>query len=221
MGKLFNLDGSFMGFLGRVADLLILNLIFVVTCIPIVTIGPALTALYSVTLKMVKNEDSYIFKSYFKAFKESFKISILAWLIILVALIIFVVDYRIMATSANGLSEVLTTIFLVLMIICFVVGLYLFPYIARFEGGLKASFKNATLIMLASAPWTFLLTIITGGVVAVSIFFIPLQYVLPLWILFGFAALAYVQSFIFRRVFVRYEPEKEIREEVEQDKIEH
>lgn len=217
MGKIFNLDGSFMGFLGRIADLLILNLIFVITCIPIITIGPALTALYSMTLKMVKGEDAYIFKGYFKAFKESFKISIFAWLIILVALIIFVVDYRIMATSTNGLSEVLTTIFLVLMIICFVVSLYLFPYIARFEGGLKVSFKNATLIMLASAPWTFLLTIITGGVVAASILVIPLQYVIPIWILFGFALLAYGQSFILRKVFAKYEPkiEESAKEEIE------
>jgi len=209
MKKIFDLDGGVMSFLGRITDFLILNLIFVITCVPIVTIGPALTALYSVTLKMVKGEDAYIFKSYFKAFKENFKISFFTWMIILVALIIFGVDYRIMTASDISMSGVFAVLFLTLMFICFMVSLYLFPYIARFENTLKDSFRNAILIALASLPWTFLLVALTGAVVAVSILVIPLQYVIPIWLLFGFALLAYGQSFIFRKVFVKYEPKEE------------
>ena len=70
--------------MGRVADLIILNLIFIVCCIPIVTIGPALTALYYMTLKMARNEETYIIRGFFKSFKENFRQAIVIWLIILV-----------------------------------------------------------------------------------------------------------------------------------------
>ena len=209
MRKILDLDGPIMSFLGRVTDVFILNIIFIITCIPIVTIGPALTALYTVTLKMVKSEDAYIFKSYFIAFKKNFKIGLFAWLIMLALLVVLGIDYRIVTTLGGDLSNVLTIVFLALMIMCFLVTLYLFPYIARFENTLKVSFKNAVLIMLASVPWTLLLLLITGVVVAVSLLVIPLHYTILVWFLFGFAVLGYVQSFVFRKVFAKYEPKEE------------
>ena len=213
MRDIFSLDGRLMSILGRITDFFILNIIFVITCIPIVTIGPALTALYTVTLKMVKNEDAYIFKSYFIAFKENFKISLFAWLIMLVILIILGVDYRIMTVNGEALGKIFPVVFLTLIFVGLIISLYLFPYIARFENNLKASFKNAILIALVSLPWTILLVLVTVGVAFVSVFVIPLQYVILIWFLCGFALLAYIQSFIFRKVFVKYEPKEEDEKE--------
>lgn len=70
----FNLDSPVMRFLTKVADLIILNILFLICCIPIVTIGAASTALYTVTMKSVRDEESYVIRSYFKAFKDNFKI---------------------------------------------------------------------------------------------------------------------------------------------------
>ena len=58
MGKLFNIDSPVMRFLGKVADLMILNLVTLLCCIPVVTIGASLTAMHYVLLKMVRNEES-------------------------------------------------------------------------------------------------------------------------------------------------------------------
>ena len=66
MDRIFNMDNKFFTFMGRVADLIILNLLFLLCCIPIVTIGPAITAMYYVTMKMVRNEEAYIARSFFK-----------------------------------------------------------------------------------------------------------------------------------------------------------
>ena len=66
MGRLFDTDNIVWRFLGRVADLVILNFLFLLCSIPIVTIGASWTALYSVTLKAVKNEESYIAKGFLK-----------------------------------------------------------------------------------------------------------------------------------------------------------
>ena len=66
MGSFFNMDSPVMRFLSRLCDLMILNILCLICCIPIVTIGASITALYSVTLKMVKGEDFlYCKKAFF------------------------------------------------------------------------------------------------------------------------------------------------------------
>lgn len=94
MGRLFDTDNIVWRFLGRVADLVILNFLFLLCSIPIVTIGASWTALYSVTLKAVKNEESYIAKGFLEGFKENFKQSTIAWLVILLVGTVLFVDIR-------------------------------------------------------------------------------------------------------------------------------
>ena len=60
MNNIFNRDNKFFSFMGRVADLMILNLLCIVCCIPVVTAGPAIAAMYYITLKMARNEESYV-----------------------------------------------------------------------------------------------------------------------------------------------------------------
>ena len=71
MGKVFNFEGPVFSFLSRLADLFWLNLLFVICSIPVITIGASSTALYYVTLKMAKDEEGYITRSFFKSFKEN------------------------------------------------------------------------------------------------------------------------------------------------------
>ena len=69
MDRFFSMDNKFFTFMGKVADLFILNILCLICCIPIVTAGASITAMFYVTMKMVKNEESYIIKSFFKSFK--------------------------------------------------------------------------------------------------------------------------------------------------------
>ena len=80
MGRFFNMDNKFFVFMGRIADLCMLNILCIVCCIPVITAGASLTAVYYVTMKMVRNEESYIFKGFIQAFKENFKKSTIIWL---------------------------------------------------------------------------------------------------------------------------------------------
>lgn len=86
------IDNPIMRGMGRVADFIILNLLWIVCSIPIITIGASTTALYTVMLKLVKNEEGYIAKGFLKAFKENFKQSTIMWAIFLLLGILFVVD---------------------------------------------------------------------------------------------------------------------------------
>lgn len=81
MQRLFSLDGTLYRVLTLLFDLICLNLCLILTSLPIVTIGPALTATYSVTLKLVNNQSSHVWSDYWQAFRTNFKQSTLVFLI--------------------------------------------------------------------------------------------------------------------------------------------
>lgn len=200
----FNLDSPVMQFLSRLADLIILNILFIICCIPIVTIGAATTALYTVTLKAVKNEESYITSSFFKAFKSNFKIGTLTWLIVLTVGIVLWADFRILTIMTSPIRKILQVFLLVMLFLFLIIELYLFPYIARFENTVFGSLKNAFLLAVAHLPYTMLLAAIT--VLAVlSTLYIDFRIIGFLWLVIGFSGLAYINSFFFRKIFAKFE----------------
>lgn len=202
--KLFNIDSPMMQALSKIADLFILNLLFMVCCIPIITIGTSLTALYTVTLKTARNEESYVFRSFFKAFKDNFKISTLSWLILLIAGTILFVDFRYAVVFPEPYNHIIRVATVFLSILYLLLITYLFPYIARFENTLKDSFKNAFLLSVTHLLYTFLFLVI--GVLAIVLtFLLDFQVIGFLWIVIGFSGLAYINSMLFRRIFAKFE----------------
>ena len=83
MSNLFNLDGPILQFINKIVYSVYLNILWFVCCIPIVTIGASTTALFYVTLKMAKNEEGNITKSFFHSFKDNLKQGTKIWLILL------------------------------------------------------------------------------------------------------------------------------------------
>ena len=73
MRNMFNSDSSFSKIMNKIADWFILNILWIFCSIPIVTIGATTTALYSVNLKIINNEEGNLIKTFFKSFKENFK----------------------------------------------------------------------------------------------------------------------------------------------------
>ena len=75
------LNNSVVKFLNKMTDILVLNLLFIFTSLPVFTIGASLSAMYAVSLRSVRYGDGYVVKTYFKAFKQSFKQSTAAFLV--------------------------------------------------------------------------------------------------------------------------------------------
>lgn len=210
MGSFFGLDSPLMIFLSRLADIFILNILFLICCVPVITIGASATALYTVTLKMARNEESYMVKGFWKAFKSNFKISTIVWLIMLVLGIILGLDYRITAAFTGIMGKVMQIAILIIGTFYTITMLYLFPYIARFVNDVKNSLKNALLFSILNLPYTILIAVIT--IAPVFLTFLTgktLAYGLFIWLFFGFAAIAYVNSLLFRKIFAKYEPQSE------------
>ena len=121
--KLFNLDSPVMVFLSKVANLMILNVLTIICCIPIFTAGAAITALYYVTIKMARGDDPYIIKGYFKSFKENFKQATIIWLIMLVILAIIAVDWRVTLVMMTGNSaKIMKTVLFIVSFLLLLTG---------------------------------------------------------------------------------------------------
>ena len=155
----FSLDSKFSQIMGRVFDLMMLNIIFLIMCIPIVTIGANFTAMYYVTLKMIKNEETYIFRTYWKSFRENFKQATAIWLILLAVLIVLILDL-LLVMRMPGTITYLRFVFLVLIFFEAMVLSYVFPVLSRFDNTVKNTIKNSILMAIRHLPWTIMILLV-------------------------------------------------------------
>lgn len=208
MSKLFRMDSPLMRFLTKIADLMVLNILFCVTSIPLITIGASWTALYSVTLKMVRDEEGSVSRSYFRSFRQNFKQATLLWLGVLVVLALLVLDIRVLNGMAGGTAPGLLRVGVeILALLGIMVLQYLFPSLARFEASLADTLKNACMMALAHLPKTALMTAAVVGAVWITLINnTTIAVGLMVWPLIGFSLMAFGNSGILRKIFDNYVP---------------
>ena len=208
MSKLFRMDSPLMRFLTKIADLMVLNILFCVTSIPLITIGASWTALYSVTLKMVRDEEGSVSRSYFRSFRQNFRQATLLWLGVLVVLALLVLDIRALNGMAGGTAPGLLRVGVeILALLGIMVLQYLFPSLARFEASLADTLKNACMMALAHLPKTALMTAAVVGAVWITLINnTTIAVGLMVWPLIGFALMAFGNSGILRKIFDNYVP---------------
>lgn len=201
--KIFAKDSPLNRFTDTFGNLTLLNLMFVVSCFGIVTIPAALTALYACSLKLIR-EKEFSIKFYWKSFRRDFRQSLVAGLVIAVTGAIFAANFYISKQMTELPAVFLYVLyFLVFLLAC--VASYIFPMIAQFENNLKAQIKNSILLALRHAPKTLIILLLNAlpvllFIIDVSIF----MFSLLLWMLFGFATVAYINSRNFAKIFQPY-----------------
>ena len=199
MKGFFNLEGPFIGVLNRLFDLFMLNVLTVICCIPIITIGPAITALYYVTLKMVKGEDGYLFRSYFKSFKENFKQGMILGVGVLVFSLIIAVDYHIVSQYEFEGKIIVLILIMVSGMLILMGTVFLFPLLARFENTIKGTLKNSFALFIGQGPRAILIVIYY---VAMPIFILCFaDYLIPILLMYGIALPAYLSSVSIVKIF--------------------
>lgn len=200
--RIFNLDSPLMVWLGRLADLMIINILTLLLCIPIITVGPALTAAHYVSLKIVRDEECYIMKSYFKSFKENFRQGTVIWLIILAAIGVLAGDYYIITKSGLEFNNVLKTAIIVVAIVLLFVTVFIFPALAKFDNTIFATFKNAFFMGVLQFPKTILMLILYVAPVIIAIFFYQ---AIPVVMLLGIAVPIYLSAMLYNKFFLKIE----------------
>ncbi len=212
MGAIFNLDNPVWNFMSKVADLIILNILAIVCSVPIVTIGASWTAMYFVTIRMVRKEESYIVKDFFRSFKENFKQSTIIWLIALAAIAIFVGDVMIYRMIPEQIPQALMIAVLILAYLVLGTIIYVFPLLSRFHNTTKGTIKNAFLVSLVNVPYTLVFVVLLVIPIIIAFFVIEAA---PFILLFGFSLPAYIASIFWVRIFKKFELKEETVQEAE------
>lgn len=202
MNALFNMEGSLMRGLTKLADLIILNILTWICCVPIVTIGASFTALHYVCLKMVRDEDCYIVKDYFKSFKENLKQSTAIWLILLLGFGVVAADILVMYYADVVFPFIIRTIILVVGLFTLCTMLYAFPMQAKFVNPVSKTIKNAFKASILQFPKTLVMIALLFVAPLLIIF---LGNMIPIAIMFCFSAHAYVSALMYNKFFKKME----------------
>ena len=200
------MDNPVWVFMGKVADLIILNVLFTICSIPIVTLGASWTALYYVTIRMVRKEEGYITKDFFHSFKENFKQATLIWLIYLGIFAVFGLDYLIYKVMPDMVPKALIVVILAVAIVICIMMMYTFPLLSRFQNSTKNTMKNALLLSVLHIPHTIALAFLLLMPVALELISFRL---IPLVVFMGVSFPAYISSFIWKSMFKKLEPPEE------------
>lgn len=205
MGKFFDIDGRFFSWLTKIADFIILDILMIIFSLPVITIGPALSAAYYVALKEVRDEEGYLFRSFWKSFKQNFKQGFIIELIIMaVATLLYydiTITYRLEYTDQNIIWNLLFFILLGFMVLVIATTIYVFPMLAKFDNKILKLIINSLFMAIKHLPQTIIMVIITVALTYYSFVYPPL-------IIFSIGLSIYVNAFILARIFDIYNPKK-------------
>lgn len=197
LNNLFNPENSFWEFMTNMTNVLFVGLIWLICCLPIVTIGASTTALYDYTLKLADNTDGYVLKSFLKAFKNNFIKSTVSWILMLLGTGFLVVDAYLCLRMGTSFGKYLFFAIVAIGILYFIVCIYIFPVLAFFQVNVKDAIKNAFIMGVGNLPITILTIIILmiGGFII---------YTVPYLVFALGSFVAYVSSFCYLSVFRKY-----------------
>lgn len=202
MGSIFNYDGPIWGSLGKLADLVILNLLTLVFCIPLVTIGASLTAAHYVALKIRRGE-GYVWKNFLKSFKENLKQSTGLWLIYIVIMGGSLSAYLMAMNMGGTTGSLLSTIVFVLALFAAMTSMWALPMQSKFINNISATIKNGFLFAFKYLFRTMLMLVI-NAVPIVLMLVLSYQWY-SLLLLFGFSVPIYLCAMLYDKKFQEVE----------------
>ena len=201
--KFFSYESKFSQLLLKLCNACMLNVLWFVCSLPIVTMGAATTALYYACLKLVRDEDSHVAAQFFRSFRQNFRQATQIWLILLGCGLFLGLDgyilYHLRLTS-GGTMGVIWTLALAAVIaaalVLVIVLEHVFPLLASVENTSRAMLKNAFLI-----GTHYLFATILVFAVHFAMFFVVVAWFTPL-IVFGEGLCALISAWLLNGILI-------------------
>lgn len=204
----YNQDSKFWHFATLVADFILLNLLFIVLCIPVVTIGPAIAALIHTTLKLSEDENRTLVKPFLNEFKRDITKKMLLWIVYLVLIAALIYMAQFYWNFANNNAELfkiigfmlfmLSAFILILTIVASIIGLAM---TTQYFSPIKRLVKNSYLLIIVMPIQSLIMAVV---IIAATLFFIYQTVpVLSFFLVIGFAAVAYSFAPLIREIFTK------------------
>lgn len=206
MRRVFDPENGWWSFLGRGVDLVGLSLAWAFLCLPIVTFGPATSALYYTVVKCFRQKEKSTFTLFWRAFRGNLKQGIRATLLCLPVLVLLLLGYSVMkANWSSDLGAVMFVAYDIALVVPLGIMVWLFALLGRFDAPLKDAVRTAGLLTFRHLPSTVILVLLTVET-AVSLIerWWPVFFAPVLW--------ALLSSLFMERIFPRYLSEREIEQ---------
>lgn len=201
MRFLFDPDSQIMQFLSRLCDLILLNVVYLLTCIPLFTIGAATAALYDTVFRMDTEREGKLMATYFHAFRENFRQGTAVWLLLALYGVATWMNMNLFSDMGGGFGYGLFVIAMVIAVVGIFVHGYAFPLMSRFQYKTGTLLQNSLLLSVLYLPRTLAVCIINvfpWALIFANLYaFCKLGF---LWFALYFAAAAYFNSRVLKKV---------------------
>lgn len=206
-----SINSKFYHFMSKVADCMILSVLWIVFSLPVITAGAATSALYYCVIKVIGEDQGSAVKSFWRSFKSCLKQgTIVSIAVFALSILVTIIGSAAYARAQNG--EALSTVYFVYLIF-FLFGIawlhYIFSYIARFQAPLATVLKNSLVICLVNLPSSFSMMILFVIMVILLIWTFPASAMALLLIP---AVYALISGFLLEKIYSKYLPEPEAQE---------
>lgn len=209
MNNIFGQESKFFKVMNTLGSIIGVSIMWLICCIPIVTIGASTIALYYTTAKAIRHETGYITGEFKKSFKNNLKDGVIITVIYLFLVAVLYVDYMVINNLNSSFAVMLGGMYMLITLVMFGVFVYIFPAMSRFTMGKLGCFKLALLMTFKHLPSTILLMIIFAiSVVLILLIPVPMIFVIP-------GLCCYVSTFIIERLLKKYMAKPETEEEKE------
>lgn len=201
MGNIFSTDSKLMRVMSKIFDIGYLSIIFILSCLPVITIGAAFTALYYTTVKVIRKERGYVFQEYMRSFKLNFFAATKIWIVEIVIIVVMLFNITAVMEGEDKTSGFMLGAYIVLSVLVHAVSCYIYPILSRFV------MKNTQIVRMSLyfvgkyIYFTVPLVIISGAAIVGVFILMPYLPILPL-VVPGIASLLY--SYIMEIILRKY-----------------
>lgn len=205
MKNFFDSETPLMRFLSALGDLIVINFLFLVCSIPIVTIGPALSAANKTMFRLQEHTCDNVPRTFFLSFREDFKSAILVWCGALLCFLLLLLHFFLLFSSEAEKNRLFLFVVWILILLSFVATLsYLFPLISRYQNSLAQHLKNAAILTVSQFPHTLCLVMLNISPILLFLFVPALFfYLMPFWLLVGVSGLVWLNTLLLKPVFAQ------------------
>lgn len=198
MGSIFNPDSKFTHYTNKFSDLITLNLWFVLTSLPLVTIGASATAMHYVLLRIYRDELEYsITRNYFRAFRENFRQATAIWIVYIVFGAVLFADLFFITNP--GFLKILVTIVSILLVLSLS---WIFVLQSRYANPVYATIRNAVVFSIMHP---------IDAVLMCALMLLPILLLIskpsaiPIVVICGFSLAGIIRAMIYGKVFSQNE----------------
>lgn len=211
MNNLFNPDGKLMRWGTKFADLVLLQLLTLLCCLPVLTVGASLTAMHRVLLQLRRDQEGAITKTFFKAFRENFRQGTVLWLIFAALFLALYLNWNILnGENTAPMFSVIRFLFPTMFLVVLLGFVWVFVILSRYRNSIWGTLRTAILVGLAHPLYTIGMALLT--LLPLLLLLITIQ-AIPWLILLGLTVPGYLQAMMYSKVFDKLETAMQEQEE--------